>query len=208
MPIITFLLLFVISNVSAADYENYDEIVNKLSRYTSEELRESSPTGLEVRSFSRAHIGMGFSQTFFDADAPALNSSLQNQGGLLINVGVDLFSPRWGLEGSYSNFGTQNTSNSTIQLREFAIKGLYKPALNASWNMRLGLGMSSRFLDVENAQTAVNYRTPSGLFLFGIDSYINSFISVGADINFKTAMINDTIDRNSVDLAFRVDTHF
>lgn len=199
-------VLFV--SPSFANYESYDEIVSKLSKYQDEELTENQAYRSEIRTYSRAHIGIGLAQTFFDADAVALNSRMQNQGGLLINVGVDILNERWGLEGSYANFGRSRTDNSEISLREFSLKGLYKPSLNKTWSMRLGLGFSSRYLQINNPAIDKNYRTPSGLFLLGLDSHINSFISVGADFSFKTAMIDDTIDKNSVDLSFRFDTHF
>ena len=191
-----------------SNYEGYDEIVDKLSRYNDQDLTQNQAYRAEIRTFSRAHVGLGVAQSFFDADAPALNSSMQNQGGLIVNVGVDVLSTEYGLEGSYANYGTQNTNDSEIKLREFTIKGLYKPALNKTWSMRMGLGVSSRFLDIRNIKVNDAYKTPSALFLFGMDSYISQFVSVGADLSFKTAMINDTIDKNSVDLAFRVDTHF
>jgi hypothetical protein len=206
-PVIFLFALFSVS-IGLADYESYDEIVSKLSTYENRSLSDQQVYRREVRTFSRAHIGLGLAQTFFDADAVALNSRMQNQGGLVINVGVDVMSSRWGLEGSYANFGTQNTDSNEIRLREFTLRGLYKPSLNKTWTMRMGVGVSSRFLDVSNPQVEQSFRTPSGLFLFGMDSYISQFISVGADLSFKTAMIADTIDKNSVDLAFRIDTHF
>lgn len=192
---------------SFADYESYDDIVDKLTQYN-RSTTTAEAYRAEIRTFSQAHVGLGLSQSFFDADAVALDSSMQNQGGLSINFGVDVLSTRWGLEGTYSNFGTQNTNDTKIKLREYSIKGLFKPSINKTWSMRMGLGVSSRFLDINNARTSESYKTPSGLFLFGIQSYISQFVSVGADVSFKTAMISETIDNNSVDLSFRVDTHF
>ncbi|MEM7646379.1 MAG: outer membrane beta-barrel protein [Pseudomonadota bacterium] len=202
------LFLIIVPAFSFANFENYDQIVDKLSKYDLDEDRKKPAYRSEIRSFSRAHIGLGIAQTFYDADAAGLDSRVQNQGGLLINVGVDVLSSKWGIEGSYANYGRGNTDNTEIKLREFALKGLYKPTVSKNWAMRLGLGVSSRFLDISNSADTQSYRTPSGLFLIGVDSYISSFISVGADLKFKTAMIDDTIDNNSVDLAFRVDTHF
>lgn len=191
-----------------ADYESYDEIVDKLSKYSNTEVTQKPVFTSSSRTFSTAHLGLGFTQTFYDADASSLNSNMQNQGGLLVTVGVDLLNEQWGVEGSFINFGKLEASNSDIKLKEFTIRGLYKPSVAKNWNMRLGLGVSSRFLDISNSEINRSYKTPSGLFLFGIESYMNSFISVGADLSFKTAMINDTIDKNSIDLAFKVDTHF
>ena len=208
MKTITLLLTFLISLPTFAQYESYDEIVDKLSKYNDKELTDNQAYRGEIRTYSRVHAGLGVAQTFYDADAVGFDSRMQNQGGLIINLGVDVLNPQWGLEGSYANYGTSNSNETDIKLREFTLKGLYKPSINKTWTMRLGMGFSSRFLDVNNSQTSETYRTPSGLFLFGVDSYISSLISVGADLSFKTAMIDDTIDKNSVDLSFRIDTHF
>lgn len=208
MKYLVFILTVLMGLNVYADYESYDEIVDKLSKYSNTEVIKKPVYTSSSRTFSTAHLGLGFTQTFYDADASNLNSNMQNQGGLLVTVGVDLLNEQWGVEGSFINFGKLETSNSDVKLKEFTIRGLYKPSVAKNWNMRLGLGVSSRFLDVSNSETNRSYKTPSGLFLFGIESYMNSFISVGADLSFKTAMINDTIDKNSVDLAFKVDTHF
>lgn len=208
MKTIAFIAILFASVLSFAQYENYDEIVDKLSKYNDQERTDNQAYRAQTRTYSRAHLGLGITQTFFDADAVAFDSRMQNQGGLIINVGVDLLSEKWGIEGSYANFGTNNSNETRTKLREFTLKGLYKPSINKTWSMRVGAGISSRFLDINNSQTSESYKTPSGLFLIGINSYINSVISIGADLSFKTAMIDDTIDKNSVDLAFRVDTHF
>lgn len=192
-----------------ADFESYDQIVDKLSKYSKDNREIKAQSSGSLRSYSMAHIGLGASQTFYDPSrSPLSSTSFQNQGGLIINVGVDVFSPRWGLEGSFANYGRLNNQDTDIRLREFSLKGLYKPVLSNDWNMRMGIGMSSRFLDLQTPLASASYKTPSGLFTIGVDSYINSFISVGADLNFKTAMISESIDKSSVDLAFRVDTHF
>lgn len=208
MKTITLLLTVLFAFPSFADYESYDEIVDKLSNYETTELSKNPAYRGELRSFSRAHIGLGLAQTFFDADATALDSNMQNQGGLAINIGVDVLSHKWGIEGSYSNFGTNNVDATQIKLREFSLKGLYKPTLSKNWSMRVGMGFSSRFLNINNPATSEEYKTPSAVFVMGLDSYINSFVSIGADFSFKTAMIDDTIDKNSADVSFRVDTHF
>ena len=208
MKKIALLLALIISVPCFSNYEGYDQIVDKLTQYDKEDHKANHAYRPEIRTYSKAHVGLGISQTFFDADAVGFDSRMQNQGGMIINMGVDVLNRHWGLEGSYSNYGSSSNSNSQIKLREYALKGLYKPAINKTWSMRLGLGFSSRFLEISNPQTNESYKTPSGLVLIGLDSYINSFISVGADLNFKTAMISDTIDKTSVDLAFRIDTHF
>ncbi len=208
MKKILFIITLVVSASALSDYEGYDEIVNKLSAYSKKDLRDNQAYRSEIRTYSKVHLGLGLSQTFFDADAAGFDSRMQNQGGLLINVGVDVLNQNWGIEGSYSNFGTANNNNSQIQLKEFSLKGLYKPSINKTWSMRMGLGISSRFLYISNPTTNESYKTPSALFLFGVESYISQMISVGTDLGFKAAMIDDTIDKNSVDLSFRIDTHF
>lgn len=202
------LLLFSFSSTTLADYENYDEIVDKLSKASEDEVRENPAYRTEIRTFSRAHLGLGLVQTLYDADTANFNSPMQNQGGLIVNLGVDVFNQYWGLEGSYANYGSSNSDNTTLKLREFTVKGLYKPSINKTWSVRLGLGVSSRFLDVTNNGRGQSAKTPSGVFLIGVESYISSLISLGADFSLKSAMIGDTIDKNSADFIFRIDTHF
>ena len=208
MKYLFFILTILAASTTLADYESYDEIVDKLSKFSTTETHTPKKYVAPMRTFSKAHLGLGFTQTFYDADAVNLDSRMQNQGGLLIAVGIDLLNEKWAIEGSYINYGKIQPSSNTIKLREFTVRALYKPNMNKSWNARIGLGVSSRFLNVSNSQINEDYRTPSGLFLFGLESYINSSVSFGADLSFKTAMIDDTIDKNSVDLAFKVDTHF
>ncbi|MCB0378850.1 MAG: outer membrane beta-barrel protein [Bdellovibrionales bacterium] len=207
--ILLFTFLFVVPLwANYEQYDNYDDIVEKLSAYNKADLRENVAYRSQVRSYSRAHAGIGMGQTFFDADAQGFNSSMQNQSGILLSLGVDLLNEKWGVEGVFTNFGRADTEGTKLRLKEYAIKGLYKPSLSKSWNMKLGLGLSSRFLDVANSQINQSYRTPAGMLSIGIDSYLTSFLSIGAEMNYKTALIDDTIDKNSVDLNLRVDTHF
>ena len=45
-------------------------------------------------------------------------------------------------------------------------------------------------------------------FGFNADVYLNKKFSVGADLNARSSLIGDTIDKNSFDATLRVDTHF
>lgn len=207
--IILFTVIICLTSTVWADYENYDQIVEKLTRYSQKKQQKEVATSTETSNqFSQAHIGLGFMQTFYDANTPGSKNSIQNQGGLLLNVGIDIFSPQWAMEGSYANFGTQESNALRLALREYSLKVLHKPNMGGLWNLRLGAGFSSRFLDISQSNSNTRHQTPSALFTFGLESHLNSFMSIGADLNFKTAMISETIDKNSVDLAFRIDTHF
>ena len=127
----------------------------------------------------------------------------------MLSLAVDILSPEFGLEGNYYNYGRHSDSQSSIRLKEFALRGLYRPEISKAWFAKAGLGFSSRSLRVDPREgEGREYRTPSMMFSFGIDAYLNSFLSVGAEFAFKTAMIPDTIDRNSADLTVRLDTHF
>ena len=215
-----FFFLCHLSSTLLANFESYDEIVDKLSKYgTTEKIKTKKPT-FKKDIPPMVHMGLGLTQSFFgthgsSSGVPLADQSptvsIQNQGGVMINLGVDVLNRNWGLEGSYANFGIQETEDRSLQLREFAIKGVYKPLLSSTWTLRTGVGMSARFLDIiSSGQNQINqsHKTPSGLFFLALDNYLTPFVSVGADLGLKTALIEDTIDRASVDLTFRVDTHF
>lgn len=213
MKTLTLILIFFFAHPTWAyttdtNYESYDQIVNRLSKRSKVDVRHARVNTLTGRSYSRAHAGIGMGQTFFDSNYPS-DSQIQQQGGLMLGLAVDLLSPQFGLEGNFYNYGQHSDSKSSIRLKEFALRALYRPQISKGWYAKAGLGFSSRFLQVNevNAQ-ARQYRTPSMMLSMGVDAYLNSFLSVGAEFAFKTAMIHDTVDKNSADLTVRLDTHF
>lgn len=205
---ILFVLLATVSTQAFDDvYEGYEDIVDRLTADTDNYYNRSR---IDFRKLTRAHAGIGMSQTFYQSSSSDGDRNGLRHGGLMLALGVDLLSRSWTIEGIYHNFGRSEGQSTRFQLKEVALKLLYKPHFINSWFLRFGGGMSSRFLKVTNFETATgrNYQTPSLLANIGMDTFITDAISFGIDFNFKSALIEDTIDRRSVDVSLRLDTHF
>jgi len=188
-------------------YESYDDIVDKLSRYNDGSVIERKRY---KPLHTRAHAGMGLSQTFFQSSSSDGDQNGLEHGGLMLSLGMDVFSSRWGIEGSFQNFGRSQGATSQYQLREWNMKAFYKPQIGLDWFLRVGGGVSSRFLKVKNLDTQAEreWNTPSLSLTLGVDTYLTRMLSFGADLNYKNALIQDTIDSQSIDVSFRIDTHF
>ena len=202
-------LSFLLSQSVLAQFESYDQIVSDLSNFNSTKTsRKKIKKRRSYNSYPKAHLGIGMGRSFYDSGNELSPSGVEEQGGLVINLGIDLLSREFGIEGSFANFGTSDNENGQQDLREFTLQGIFRPVLTSTWAVKLGLGLSSRFLDISSQGTQQSFRTPSGLFLFGVDRYLSDMVSVGADLSFKSAMISDTVDKSSANLSLRFDTHF
>jgi hypothetical protein len=210
MKILLCLIAFLISITGHAygeGYENYDDIVDRLSADTDGLYK---PRKGFRRNYTRAHAGIGLSQTFYQSSSSDGDRNGLRHGGMMLAFGVDLLTPRWAVEGAYHNFGRSEGETTRYQLKEVALKMFYKPNVYKSWFLRLGGGFSSRFLNITTFQDNRKQRheTPSMLITVGADTLLTSAVSFGVDLNIKNSLIEDTIDRRSVDVSLRIDTHF
>ena len=74
MRYLSFIFVVLFASTTWSAYETYDEIVDKLSQYSRSEVKTKNTYKAPTRGFSTAHIGIGFTQTFYDADEVALDA--------------------------------------------------------------------------------------------------------------------------------------
>ena len=193
---------------SWANYEKYDNIVDKLSENLTQEVRKkpNMTTLNNLRKTFKNSFSLGLTQTFYNFSSNISLSGVHNQGGLSLSLGRN-WTPELSTEASYTYFSEVGGSYNLIRLSELTLRGIYQSPNIKNWNIRIGFGLSSRFLNVQGPNP-IQVNTPSALVLLGVVSYLGPRVSIGSDITFKTATVDDTIDRNSMDLAFKVNTHF
>ena len=161
-----------------------------------------------------------FDSRFFDLFEDSIieqgsgESSQFAASGLQVSLGIDLFSRHWMAEGTIRNFGKSKRDNMESTLREFDLKLVYRSNLNTFLKFKTGAGLSGRFLKLRkldglaDESDVTEYSTPSSMFFVGLSSFITDGLSIGAEAAGRISMISDTVDRNSLDLTLRVDTHF
>ena len=199
----------------AEEFEDFDSIVKGLSGQSrakvTTEGTEQSPLDT-----SEIHVGAGLANEFSTMVIPNGRRMPINQKGIQAALGIDLFSKYWLAEGTTRSFADQTNDRARVQLQEFDLKVYNKGQLTNVFGYRAGLGLSGRYLTITEGPDAgegssgrtFKYVTPSSVFVAGLEARFNSFLSVGSDVSYRSALIADTIDQNSFDFVVRVDAHF
>lgn len=199
-----FLLVVSLSFVQAArateNYSSYDDIVRELKGSEVSTSVSGSPTS-EFDSV-RIHVGTGLVSSHANLKTPSNLPSSASLNGYEVFVGIDLFSRNWMAEGAARSFNPEKFNDTNIALREFDLKVVYKDFLGKTLYWRGGAGMAARYISFDQKPEGLSsdsYTTPASIFLIGFGAQFNSNLSLGADFNYRTALINDTIDKNAID---------
>jgi hypothetical protein len=200
-PIIFSILLslaFVQARASD-DYSSYDDIIRELR---GAEVTASAPARDSGFDAIRIHAGAGFVTSRANLKTPGGLPDSASFNGAEVFMGVDLFSRYWQAEGALRSFNPEDFSKTTIALREFDLKITHRDYFSRSFFWRAGAGMTARYLSfarrLEGLENA-NYTTPASLFLLGVGTQLTANFSFGAEINYRAALITDTIERSAVD---------
>jgi hypothetical protein len=196
------------------DVEDFDTIVRKLSGAnkitTSVKVESDNPLDM-----SEIHVGAGIANEFSNVTTVNGRRVPSNQKGFQAALGIDLFSPYWLAEGTVRSFSDQTSPDVRTGLREFDLKVLHKARVTDLFRYRLGGGLAARYLNIQEKQEGapamgprIEYVTPASILTAGLEARFNSWLSVGTDVAYRSAMIADTIDQNSFDFVVRVDAHF
>lgn len=183
------------------DYSSYDDIVRELkaSEVSASVQRPKNESDFDA---VRIHAGTGLVTSHLNLKTPGNLPSTANLSGFEVFMGIDLFSRDWIAEGSARSFTSESFSSTKVALREFDLKVISKNNLNKTMFWRAGIGMAARYVTFDNKPTGLesdSYTTPASIFLLGLGAQFNSNVSLGADFNYRTALISDTIDKNAID---------
>jgi hypothetical protein len=194
------------------DFIGYDAIVSELNRQTTSPRQGSSRAKLASSDpFENVliHAGVGYTTLSQKVNLTPEQSLDINQRGIQASLGIDLFTPYWIAEGSARSFVESQEETARVAIQEFELKIIHKDRLFKRLGYRAGLGLTARYLTIQQiGEKPIEFTTPSTVGTIGMDFYLSELVSLGAEINARTAMISETIDRNSVDATVRFDTHF
>ncbi len=155
------------------------------------------------------HGGIGFAGFVQRVRLADGTSYTMSQQGMQASLGIDLFSPNWMAEGTARTFGEDGKERVRSSVQEFELKVYYKDKFAKQFGYRAGAGLTGRYLTIKEQGFADReYTTPTSVASLGTDLFITPSVSVGADLNARSSLIGDTIDKNSFDATLRLDTHF
>lgn len=207
--LLSFVNNFCLADEELEDYETYDSIVGQLS--TNRSYQPKLKTNDPYENI-RIHAGIGMAMSMTNFKTKGKNQTGFFQGMELV-FGIDLFSNTWLAQGSFRNFGRTELDNNIgneAQLSEFDLLLVYRPLINKHFRLRTSGGIAARYLNYYEAATGneLKYTTPAWAISFGLESAINKTLTLTADVNLRSAMIEETIDDNSFGAAVRLDANF
>ncbi|MCB0413463.1 MAG: hypothetical protein KDD50_03960 [Bdellovibrionales bacterium] len=209
-------------SVRADDFEqSYDSIIEELSQTS--RTRVSSVGPRDPFANILFHAGVNFATSHINLHLPqdVILSGFHN--GVEFSFGIDLFSKNWVAEGSIRSYGDASLKGSTVSLKEFDLKILNRSHLTRTLVFNTSFGLGARYIDVlyspkadqnvgvsaEQDNTATyEYKTPASVLSFGLHAYFTEALSVGADLSYRSSLISESADKNSIDIALKIDTHF
>lgn len=192
---------------------SYDTLIRKLSQ--GGETRTQSPQ--DPLNDVTIHLGVGLANSLFTIQHPNGDKTQGAQRGVQVAMGIDLFSRNWLAETTFRNYGESQFNNTKLSTKEFDLKILYHSKISPVWGFQTGGGLAARYMKVnyskkdEHSKPEIynqEFETPSTVVQAGLMTYLGQSLSIGADAALRTALIDETIDRSSIDLTIRLDGHF
>jgi hypothetical protein len=189
------------------DYEEvgYDQLLKELH------MQDHPVVAQEKDSFEDISFHLGFGMLNSVSNFRVDNRDIFHyQSGFQIALGIDLFVKDWTSEVALRNYGVRDNGTESTSLREFDLQVLNRDTWSNNWSRRVGMGLANRYLKYSDTRIGFSRseNTPSAVFLAGVEARVAPAFSIGIEASFRTAMIGDSIDRNSADMLLRFDGAF
>lgn len=217
LRIVGLLILFVVcgaTNVWADDdgsFVNYEAIVNDLKASADQPLPHEEKTQWDDVAIQG---GLGLATSYVSFDSPALG---QNASGLMkgfeAHVGMNLFSRNARAEATFRNFAQDGINNAVhAGMRELEASVVFLPILQDKTLLRMGGGLSERFLDIQShvfgRWVQDSSTTPFYSILLGFEHKIAKDVSVGPDFAHHASLDSSSFNKSSWDASFRLNATF
>lgn len=193
------------------DWVSYDSIISELStsKGNANEVLPSDDAFDQIK----LHAGVGLATSYVFVSPKQSSRVYGFLRGFEANMGIDLFSRKWMAEGTFRSFGSEELrQGEEISLKEFDLKVVYQDKMSNKLGYKFASGLASRYLNyianTPNGRIEEKYSTPSAILATGLRAYVSPMISVGADVGYRWAMVEDTIDESAIDAALRLDARF
>ncbi len=213
---LTFIQTYALAEEEDGNLINFDQILTRLNRTETKQnfIDDSDP-------FKNVLIHAGVSLissniSILPENGKEFTSFIR---GIEASLGIDLFSKNWSAEGAVRSFAKQENNKALYSLKEFDLRIVYRNHLAGRTKWRAGLGMAARYLNYSAKEQGValaeasiseeiKYTTPASILFVGVEGYLNSSLSIGADISYRSSLIDETADKNTLEASIRLDTHF
>jgi hypothetical protein len=163
----------------------------------------------------RIHIGVAMINSFQDIPLAAGVRSSATAHGVELNLGVDMFSPHWIVEGVLDSLPETAAGDARFSTNGFELRALYDTAIFEAVTVHLGLGVANRNYNIKTAARAdgsvkasdTTFQSGATVLAAGIDYWPNANVSAGVEVTDHAPMASGD-DPSSLDMAVKVTGHF
>lgn len=204
------------TNVRASDddsYASYEAIVNELTANANDNV----PVAKEDWDEVAMQGGMSFVTSYVNIGIEVPGVATINNGGLMTgfegHVGSNLFSRQVRGELAFRAFVPKEMgSEMQANLKDLESRIVFLPRLQDRTVIRMGLGLSARFIDVEGRIASGSYAysstdLASSVFL-GFERKLSPAVSVGPDVAYRSGIDGNPLLKSSWDAAIRLNASF
>ncbi len=192
-------------------YTGYESIVSQLrsAADTTPQIQSEDINWEEVA----LHGGIGITTSFVHVASPEGANGSGIMKGFEAHFGVNLFTRKARVEGIFRNYAQEDlSSDMTADLKEFEFRGVFLPSMPDKMRLRLGLGLSARYMDISARSggkwTPHKASTPASSFMIGFERKISATVAIGPDLTYRSALISETFDKSSWDASLRLNATF
>lgn len=182
----------------------YDDLVQELNMSRTKIKKASDPQPEPIQF----HLGIGWitSNNLIDIEGYETNKPLN---GFQLALGIDL-TTQFQSEFNFRNYGESKSANESRSMRELEARALFHDLHVKNVGYRFGGGLGQRNFQLSDSASGlrINDSTPFFLLFGGVETKLSKQVSLGAELGWRTALITQTVDKNSLDATLRLDTHF
>jgi hypothetical protein len=193
------------------NFTSYDSIVNDLKADAEDVIPASDPWD-ELGIYG----GLGFATSYIRAEIPGTQRVSGLLKGLEGHFGIDMFTKFVRVEGAFRIFAQENLDDrATATMKEFELRAVYIPAPLARNLVRMGAGMTARYLDVHirgnndgDGDAKYSASAPASVFFVGMQRRLGQNVAFGPDVAYRASLVEDSYMKPSWDLCLKLDANF
>lgn len=192
-------------------FTNYESIVAELKTSADEPVKvetRARPLNLKLQG------GLGLTASFVSLELDRLNTKSSGVlKGFEAHIGTEFLTRTARAEAVFRNFAHDALSNNVAaDLRELEARLVFLPELAEQSVLRMGAGVSERFIDVRarrsDGEVQTSWATPYYSLLLGFEYKLARNVAVGPDLAHHASLDASSDSKSSWDASFRLNATF
>jgi len=155
----------------------------------------------------RLHAGAAFLNSYQNVPIGQGQRVQGGMRGIQFNFGIDLFNPKWILQGALFSLPQATLGNAQISSNGFELSLLYETSIYEEVTLHGGLGIESRNYGIRSPLGDDSMASGASVLVTGLDYWPAPFISAGLELSGHLPLASGD-DPSSVDLGIRLNGHF